>query len=100
MDLFLRNDELNITIYDSSKYLADLGHCGSVISSCVPWSSIRKFSIHQATSVSAGELESILQLAYNVDTLEIHDNEGVLSRLILRNSDHFGIFFSAITVIR
>jgi hypothetical protein len=78
MDLFLCNNALNITVYQRSKYLADLARGGSSISSCGPWSLITKISIDEGTFVNAAEFESILQLDYNILTLEIHDYKGVL----------------------
>ncbi|CAF4319596.1 unnamed protein product [Rotaria sp. Silwood2] len=90
MDLFLLADELFISIVQKNKYLSSLGDCENSVSSSIPWSLIRKIRINNGAFVSAAELESILRMAYNVDTLKIYDDKGTLPRLILRNTDHLG----------
>jgi len=55
----------------------------------IPWSLITKISIN-SNSIGAAELEVVLQLAYNVHTLELIDEGGILSPAILYNKDNLG----------
>ncbi|CAF3162989.1 unnamed protein product [Rotaria sp. Silwood2] len=90
LDLFLLTDELSMSIFQKNKYLSSLGDCESSVLSLVSWSLTRKIRINDGAFVSAAELKSILQMAYNADTLNIYDTTGTLPRLILRNTDHLG----------
>jgi hypothetical protein len=56
----------------------------------IPWSLLTKITIDEGNVVTAGVLESILRMAYNVHTLEIHDDRESLPRAILRNTDNLG----------
>ena len=61
----------------------DLGNCTSSISRLVPWSTLTKIDIDNENTVTASELEAILQIARNVNTLKIFDQHGILPRAIL-----------------
>ncbi|CAF4102584.1 unnamed protein product [Rotaria sp. Silwood2] len=91
VDLLLRPNELYISNNQYDECLTELGNCGSSLSSLVPWSLIKKITIHGSYSVSAAQLEAILRIAYNVDTLELYDDMGHLTQLIFRNTDQVGI---------
>lgn len=60
------------------------------MSSRVPWKSLRKITIDECTFISAVHLKSVLQMASNVDTLQILDNREAFHRLIFRNIDQLG----------
>ncbi|CAF1495481.1 unnamed protein product [Rotaria sp. Silwood1] len=90
IDLFSRVNELVLSGYKKTNRLSDLGNCRSSISSLVPWSLLTKISVDGGDVISSVRLESILRLAYNVHTLQIYDDGGILPRAILFNTDNFG----------
>jgi hypothetical protein len=51
---------------------------------------LKKISIDDDAIISAAELKAILQMAYNVDTLQISHNEGILNDAIFRDTDSIG----------
>ncbi|CAF1314619.1 unnamed protein product [Rotaria sordida] len=90
IDLFSRANELVLSGYKKTNHLSDLGNCRSFISSLVPWSLLTKISVDGGEVITSVRLESILCLAYNVHTLQIHDDRGILPRAILLNTDNLG----------
>jgi hypothetical protein len=80
--------ELLINAYEKKIYLLDLANCTSSISRLVPWSLLTQIIVDNENTISATELEAILEIAYNVDTLEINDEDGILPRAILSNTGH------------
>ncbi|CAF4189589.1 unnamed protein product [Rotaria sp. Silwood2] len=90
IDLFSCANELVLSGYKKINRLADLGNCRSSISSLVPWSLLTKISVDRGDVITSVRLESILRLAYNVHTLQIYDDIGVLPRAILLNTDNLG----------
>ena len=76
--------------YSGSKFcLSDLDNCGSSLSLFLPWSLVTKIST-SANVVCEAELKAVLQLADNVHTLEIVDEDGILSAAILRDRNDLG----------
>jgi hypothetical protein len=51
---------------------------------------LTKISIADGHIVNAAKLEALLQLAYNLHTLEIQDDSGILPRAILHNYNNLG----------
>ncbi|CAF3420010.1 unnamed protein product [Rotaria sp. Silwood2] len=90
--LFLRSDELYISgDHQCNECFTELGNCGSSLSSLVPRSLLKQITIDWSYSVNAAQLEAILRLAYNVDALVLIDDIGLLTRMILHNTDQVGI---------
>src|SRR5262249_17068094 len=87
VDLFPRTNELIIEGLSNSCF-SDLDNCRSSILSLVPWSLVRKISIYGTDFIKSATLEAILRMAYNVHTLEISDDTGILPRAILRSKNH------------
>ncbi|CAF4282728.1 unnamed protein product [Rotaria socialis] len=85
VDLFPRADTLSLRGYKKISCVRDLGNCRSSISSLVPWPSITNISINHSNVLTAATLESILRMAYNVHTLDLFDDRGMLLRPILNN---------------
>ncbi|CAF2978676.1 unnamed protein product [Rotaria sp. Silwood2] len=86
--LFLRSDELYISgDHQCNECFTELGNCGSSLSSLVPWPLFKQITIDWSYSVNAAQLEAILRLAYNVDALVLIDDIGLLTRMILHNTD-------------
>ncbi|CAF3403770.1 unnamed protein product [Rotaria sp. Silwood1] len=85
VDLFPRADTLSLRGYKKINRVRDLGNCRSSISSLVPWSLLTNISINHSYVLTPATLESILRMAYNVHTLEIFDDSGILFRPILNN---------------
>ncbi|CAF2443312.1 unnamed protein product [Rotaria sp. Silwood2] len=85
VDLFPRADTLSLRGYKKINCVRDLGNCRSSISSLVPWSLLTNISINHSYVLTPATLESILRMAYNVHTLEIFDDCGILFRPILNN---------------
>ncbi|CAF1380587.1 unnamed protein product [Rotaria sordida] len=73
----------NNTILSSYIFSTDLEK--SSISSLVPWSLLTNLSINHSDVLTPATFESILRMAYNVDTLELFDDRGILLRPILNN---------------
>jgi hypothetical protein len=90
VDLFPRVNELFINGFNSKSCLSDLDNCRDSISPHIPWSLLKKISIDDDAIISAAELKAILQMAYNVDTLQISHNEGILNDAIFRDTDSIG----------
>jgi len=88
--LFPRVNELFINGFNSKSCLSDLDNCRDSISPHIPWSLLKKISIDDDAIISAAELKAILQMAYNVDTLQISHNEGILNDAIFRDTDGIG----------
>ncbi len=88
--LFPHANELSIEVCERESCLSDLGNCRSSMSLLVPWALLKKISIENFNIISAAQLASILQLAYNIQTLEIGDEPRALLRALLRNEDNLG----------
>ncbi|CAF2571445.1 unnamed protein product [Rotaria sp. Silwood2] len=89
INLYPRINELILNNSANKIYLSDLDNCRSSLSLFVPWSLITKILIN-ADIVGVAELEAVLQLADNVHTLEIVDEDGILSPAILYNKNDLG----------
>ncbi|CAF1406593.1 unnamed protein product [Rotaria sordida] len=85
VDLFPRADTLSLRGYKKTNRVRDLGNFRSSISSLVPWSLLTNLSINHSDVLTPATFESILRMAYNVDTLELFDDRGILLRPILNN---------------
>ncbi|CAF0940536.1 unnamed protein product [Rotaria sordida] len=85
VDLFPRADTLSLRGYKKTNRVRDLGNFKSSISSLVPWSLLTNLSINHSDVLTPATFESILRMAYNVDTLELFDDRGILLRPILNN---------------
>ncbi|CAF4498723.1 unnamed protein product, partial [Rotaria sp. Silwood2] len=88
--LFPRGNTLSLCGYKKINRVRDLGKSGCSISSLVPWSLLTHIQINQSDVITQHTLQSLLRLAYNVHTLEIIDDRGILLRTILYNKDNFG----------
>ncbi|CAF2939358.1 unnamed protein product, partial [Rotaria sp. Silwood2] len=89
--LFLPSDELYISGDQCDECFTELGNCGNSLSSLVPWALLKQITIDWSYSVNTAQLEAILRVAHNVDTLVLIDNIGLLTRVILHNTDQVGI---------
>lgn len=90
VDLFPCVNELFISGFNSKSCLSDLDNYRDSISPHVPWSLLKKISIDDGAIISAAELEAILQMAYNVDTLQISHDRGIINDGIFRDTDGLG----------
>ncbi|CAF1385267.1 unnamed protein product [Adineta ricciae] len=90
MNLFPRINTLSLFGYKKMKYIRDLGNIRSSISSLVPWTLFTHIEINDSDVITHHTLRSILEMAYNVHTLDIFDDRGVFFRTILHNKDSFG----------
>jgi hypothetical protein len=68
----------------------DFDKSGCFISSLVPWSLLTHIEINHSDVITQHTLQSLLRIAYNVHTLKIIDDRGILFRTILHNKDNFG----------
>ncbi|CAF2063646.1 unnamed protein product, partial [Rotaria magnacalcarata] len=89
-DLCSRVNELLLFDSIGNSCTSVVDNCKSSIMSLVHGSLITKITIDADDLVKAAELEPILRMAYNVNTLEICDETGILSQAILRNTDNLG----------
>ncbi|CAF1557658.1 unnamed protein product [Rotaria sordida] len=85
LNLFPRADTLSLRGYKRNISVREFSNCRSSISSLVPWSSITNISINHSNVLTRATLESILRMAYNVHTLDLFDDGGILLRPILNN---------------
>jgi hypothetical protein len=83
--LFPRADTLFLQGHRRINCVRDLGNYRSSISSLVPWSLLTKISINYSNVLTSTTLESILRMAYNVHTLDLFDDRGILLWSILNN---------------
>ncbi|CAF3839180.1 unnamed protein product, partial [Rotaria sp. Silwood1] len=90
-NLFPRANTLSLCSYKKVNGVRDLGKRGCSISSLVPWSLLTHIEINHSDVITQHTLQSLLRIAYNVHTLEIIDERGILLRTILHNKDNFGI---------
>jgi hypothetical protein len=90
-NLFPRANTLSLCGYKKINCVRDLGKSGCSISSLVPWSLLTHIEINDSDVITHHTLQSLLRIAYNVHTLEIIDDRGILLRTILHNKDNFGI---------
>lgn len=86
-DLFPRTNTLSLRGFKKTNHVRDLGNSRS---SLVPWSLLTHIEINNSDVITQHTLQSILRMAYNVHTLEIFDDRGILFRTILHNKDNFG----------
>lgn len=93
-NLFPRANTLSLCGYKKINCVRDLSKSGCSISSLVPWSLLTHIQINSSDVITQHTLQSLLRLAYNVHTLEINDDRGILLRTILYNKDNFGIHIS------
>ncbi|CAF1605589.1 unnamed protein product [Rotaria magnacalcarata] len=89
-DLCSRVNELLLFDSIGNSCTSVVDNCRSSIMSLVPGPLKTKITIDADDLVKAAELEPILRMAYNVNTLEICDETGILSQAILRNTDNLG----------
>jgi hypothetical protein len=88
--LFSHANELSIEVCEKKSCISDLINCRSSMSLLVPWLLLTKISIENFNTISAAQLASLLQLAYNIQTLEIFDEDGALTHALLHNEDNLG----------
>ncbi len=89
-NLFTRANTLSLRGYKKINHIRDLGKSGCSISSLVPWSLLIHIEITHSDVITQHTLQSLLRIAYNVYTLEIIDDRGILLRTILHNKENFG----------
>ncbi|CAF1310206.1 unnamed protein product [Rotaria sordida] len=89
-DLFPRANTLSFYGYNKTNCVRDLANCRSSISSLVPWLLLTNIKINHSDVITQHTLVSILGMGYNVHTLDIVDDRGILVRTILHNKDKFG----------
>jgi len=87
--LFPRVNTLSLYGYKKTNGIRDLVKFGSSISS-FPWSFLKEIEIHDTDVITQYTLKSLLEIAYNVHTLYIHDPRGILTRTIFYNKDNYG----------
>jgi hypothetical protein len=85
--LFPRVNKLSLYGYKKTNGIRELVKFGSSISS-FPWSFLKEIEIHDSDVITQHTLKSLLEIAYNVHTLYIHDPRGI--RTILYNKDNYG----------
>ncbi|CAF1234545.1 unnamed protein product [Rotaria sordida] len=90
IDLFPRANTLSLYGYKKTNRIRDLVNSINSISSLVPWSLLTHIQINGSDIITQYTLKSMLQMAYNVHTLEIFDDRGILFRSMLHNKDNFG----------
>ncbi|CAF1373545.1 unnamed protein product [Rotaria sordida] len=90
IDLFPRANTLSLYGYKKTNRIRDLANSRNSISSLVPWSLLTHIQINGSDIITQYTLKSMLQMAYNVHTLEIFDDRGILFRSMLHNKDNFG----------
>lgn len=88
--MFPRANKLSLYGYKKTNCIRDLVQSGSSISSFVPWSLLTQIEINDSDVITQHTLKSLLEIAYNVHTLEIIDHRGILTRTILYNKDNYG----------
>jgi hypothetical protein len=89
-NLFPRANTLSLYGYKKINRVRNLGKSGCSISSLVPWSLLTHIEINRSDVITQHTLQSLLRIAYNVHTLKIIDDRGILLRTILHNKDNFG----------
>ncbi|CAF1383416.1 unnamed protein product [Rotaria sordida] len=89
-DLFPRANTLSFYGYNKTNCVRDLANCRNSISSLVPWLLLTNIKINHSDVITQHTLVSILGMGYNVHTLDIVDDRGILVRTILHNKDKFG----------
>ncbi|CAF3435581.1 unnamed protein product [Rotaria sp. Silwood2] len=89
-NLFPRANTLSLYGYKKINHIRDVGKSGCSISSLVPWSLLTHIEINHSDVITQYTLQSLLRIAYNVHTLRIINDRGILFRTILRNKDNFG----------
>lgn len=90
VQFFSNISELLISAFDNNNYLSNLENCKGSILQLLSWSLLTKISIINRNTINATQLETILEVGYNVDILEIFDEKGLLPREILLNTTHLG----------
>ncbi|CAM4812327.1 unnamed protein product [Rotaria magnacalcarata] len=91
VDLFRNSNELLLSCYKHKHTLAALGDNNNSLASLVPWSLLTKISNDEGQIVTSAEFEAILRMTYNVHTLKLGDDNGILLRAILHNRHNLGI---------
>ncbi|CAF3525416.1 unnamed protein product [Rotaria socialis] len=89
-DLCSRVNELFLFDSIDNNCTSVVDNCKSSIMSLVHGSLITKITIDGDGLVKAAELKSTLRMAYNVNTLEICGETGILLQAILHNTDNLG----------
>jgi hypothetical protein len=89
-NLFPRANILSLYSYKKINCIRDLVKSEPSISSFIPWSSISKIEINHSDVISQYTLKSLLEKACNVDTLEIFDHRGIITRTMLYNKENYG----------
>lgn len=89
-NLFPRANTLSLCGYKKIDRVQDLYKSECSISSLVPWSLLTHIEINHSNVITQHTLQSLLRIAYNVHTLRIIDDSGILFRTILHNKDNFG----------
>ncbi|CAF2679788.1 unnamed protein product [Rotaria sp. Silwood2] len=89
-DLFPCANELLLVSYKDKNRSPNLPYFKSPTSSLIPWSLFTKISIEEGDAVRAAELETILQMAYNVYELDLGIMGSILLDKIFHNDDNLG----------
>ena len=88
--LFPHANTLSLFGYKKINCIRDLVKSEFSLSSFIPWSSISTIQINDGDVITQYTLRSLLEKASNVDTLEIFDHRGILTRTMLYNKDNYG----------
>jgi len=87
VDMFPHAHTLSLRGQRKRSCLRDLGDYRNSVSTLVPWSLLTNISVNHSNVLTATTLESILRMAYNVHTLKLFDDRGILLRPILNNQN-------------
>jgi hypothetical protein len=89
-NLFPHANILSLYGYKKTNCIRDLVKCEFSVSSFIPWSLISKIEINDSDVITQHTLKSLLEKAYNVDTLKIFDHRGIITRTMLYNKENYG----------
>ncbi|CAF3110115.1 unnamed protein product [Rotaria sp. Silwood2] len=89
-NLFPHANILSLYGYKKTNSIRDLVKSESSLSSFIPWPLIPKIEINNSDVITQYILKSLLEKAYNVDTLKIFDHRGIITRTILYNKENYG----------
>jgi len=81
---------LSLYGYKKTNCIRDLVKCESSVSSFLPWSLITTIEIYESDVITQHTFKSLLEKAFNVDTLKIFDHRGIITRTMLYNKENYG----------
>lgn len=83
--MFPQAHELRLDGYLYNNRFSTFGNTTALSSTMIPWARINKVSICATEFITATGLGTVLQLASEMRVLEINDDPGVISGMILRD---------------